>query len=128
MEDILGFSYSGLTEEDLRGLSTQSEWAAKLGVDARTIRNWQRDIIGGGEKILSAYYWWGRTTDTGESRKKLDFYQKTLLFLICTLKKGGRTDEEVRQWFLETTTFKGEEKKRIHIVNRNRMRQALGLQ
>lgn len=127
MEDILGLAQSGLSAEDLRNPSTQQEWAEKLGVDERTIRNWQTDIINSGEKILSAYYWAGRRTSNGETKKKLDFYQKTLLFLISRLRGAGFSDAEIAQWFVGTTVFDGSQKKRILVVSRNRMKQALGL-
>ena len=127
MDEILELAHSGLTPEDLREPSTQQEWAQKLGVDERTIRNWQVRIIDKGEKILSAYYWAGRKTPNGEPKKKLDFYQKTLLFLISRLRGAGLSDAEIAQWFVSTTVFNGSTKKRIVVVSRNRMKEALGL-
>jgi len=117
MSDI-ALDFNGWSKEDFRSFSSREDWALKLGISVRTIHRYERKVLGNAEdRLPQAFYWQGR-----RGKKKLDFYQKTILWIIQKLTFGeayadqGMSYEQVQNWFSEIDQKTG--KRRILSLTR----------
>ncbi len=119
--------FTGWTKEDFRYLSTREDWALRLGISVKTISRYEREILGKAEdRLPQAFYWQGR-----RGRNRLDFYQKTIIWIIQKLSSGeAYADQklsygEVQDWFSEVDPKTS--KRRILSLTRPLVKEMLGI-
>lgn len=128
--DYFELCLDGWTAADFRYTSTRQDWAKRLGISEKTLSRYEKEIIDGvtenNDKILQVLYWRDR-----QGRHKLDYYQKTILWIITMLCFGRAYPDEkltyckVQEWFLELDKNTG--KKRIHSITPKLVKERLGI-
>lgn len=100
-------------KEDFRGETYREEWANRLGVVSRTLNRYEQEILDSApDRLPQALYWRDR-----RGRQGLDYYQKTILFIINKLRTGEAypnhelTYTQIQDWFSGIDEITG--KKRI---------------
>ena len=119
--------FNGWSKEDFRGFSTREDWALRLGISAKTLSRYEREILEKApDRLPQAFYWQGR-----RGRNRLDFYQKTILWIIQKLTSGEAyadqkmSYEQVQRWFSEIDQRTG--KRRILSLSRPLVKENLDL-
>jgi hypothetical protein len=117
----LTLDFTGWTKEDFRYQSSRREWAAKLGISVKTLQRYEEQILyrdkskipkEGVDRVFLAFYWRDR-----RGHYKLDFYQKTILWIIKMLSFGEAyanqklSYPQIELWFKQIDRNTG--KKRI---------------
>jgi len=123
----MALDFSGWTMEDFRYQSSREDWAYKLGISVKTIYRYEQEILEKAkDRLPQALYWQGR-----RGRYKLDFYQKTILWIIQKLSSGEAYADrklsygEIQDWFAEIDRETG--KRRILSITRPLVKKKLGM-
>ncbi len=119
--------FNSWSREDFRYPSTREDWALRLGISVKTIYRYEKEILGKAEdRLPQALYWQGR-----RGRKKLDYYQKVIVWVIQKLTSGEAypdqkmSYEQVQNWFAEVDESTG--KRRILSLTRPLVKEMLDI-
>jgi hypothetical protein len=123
----VALDFSGWTVEDFRYQSSREDWAYRLGVSSKTLQRYEKEILGlAKDRLPQALYWRDR-----RGRYKLDFYQKTILWIIQKLSSGEAYADrklsygEIQNWFSDIDEITN--KKRILSITPPLVKKALGM-
>ena len=99
--DDFSLKFPGWDKEDFRGEAYREEWANRLGIVSKTLSRYEQEILDSApDRLPRTLYWRDRRGKQG-----LDYYQKTILFIINKLRTGEAypgyelTYTQIQDWF-----------------------------